>query len=440
MSRRTYDQAIRRGGLYRITTSTVAIHAHQLQLLNAVWADAIRNVPFYKAWQMRHGLAETVSSLAELRSWPIVSKRELQAAGPDLLRPDRRPTNTMKTGGSTGEPLCIPVGPEDGLAASSQWLGRSPFGFHPGMRTFLLWGHEHLYGRGLDRRIKVLQRRAKDRLSNMCRVSAYDLSPQAMRVAFSRLEAFQPECVIGFSAAVLAFCRVNHGDGRRVARAPRFVLCSAGPLSAAEKLEIRSFFGAPVCMEYGAVECGIMAYTCPNEPDYRVFWDTHLLQGAKDASGELRNIVTRLSSCYLPLIRYDVGDYLDAADPDADSLISLVEVKGRPSDIVTLGDGTAFFGALIGDCVKQVSDVTGSQTIAHEDGIEVLVTASRSLSEEQMRIVHSRLILVVPQLVSKRVTVRQVEQLTMTAGGKIPLVIPAKPSGLRSDAPVGKAT
>lgn len=88
-------------------------------------------------------------------------------------------------------------------------------------------------------------------------------------------------------------------------------------------------------MEYGSVECGVMAYTEPETGEYRAFWDTHILQGKIDKYGECCNIVTQLTNRYIPLIRYDIGDYLEVDSSESTlSIIRIKNVKGRPSEMV----------------------------------------------------------------------------------------------------------
>ena len=422
LSQPVYSQVLRRGALYRTIMQRDRIEDYQLGHFNEVWVDAWTNLPFYRQWKDENHLPDGITDLRELSEWPIVRKHDLQTAGDMLLRCGIKPTHYLKTGGSTGQPLCLGAWQDGGIASSSQWLGRAAYGYYPGIRTFLLWGHEHLYGTGVGRRVKVLERRVKDRLSNICRVSAYDLSAEAMERAFAQFEAYRPDCVIGFAAAVLAFSRVNAARGERVQRRPQFVMCTAGPLSKSEKGEIEGFFGANVCMEYGSVECSVMGYTEPGSSGYGVFWDTHLIQGEKDPEGGCRNIVTRLTSCYVPLIRYDVGDYIDI-EADADSHLRLVDVKGRPSDIVRLSDGTAFFGALIGDCVKQVDGVLANQVFVYANGIEIHVTSSRALTPGDFAVIRNRLEIVVPRLRIEKVKIQSVPSLMVTVGGKVPLVV-----------------
>jgi len=413
--------------LRRKYTSRFAIEEFQLKRFNEIWKRAFTNVPFYREWKDTYGLPAQISNLSETVAWPVLTKADLR----DLTRFVRldvaMPSGRLMTGGSTGEPVRLPSW-GDTRSAISQIVGRRAYGIEPGDRTFLLWGHEHLYGKGLKRRINVLKRCLKDWLSDWIRVSAYDLGKAAMVNAYKVFARFRPKFFIGFSPAVLAFVRQNN-DRKGLVDTVKVILCTAGPLSLDEKKEIEDFFGGRVCMEYGSVECGAMAYTRPSDGFYNVFWDTHLLQAQKQADGECKNLVTRLMDCYVPLIRYDIGDYLEL-DPrneadDAKSVLEIKSVKGRPSEIVAFACGVSFFGALVGDCVKQVPEVIASQIAVDENAnrLELRVIANVTLPEEKLGLIKNRLELTVADMDKVDVKVVQMDKLFMTVGGKIPRVV-----------------
>lgn len=403
------------------------IEKFQLSRFNIIWGLASRDVPFYRKWKDVNNLPDSISSLDELKGWPILRKSDLRNCSEFRRKDVPCPTGEIATGGSTGEPVRLPSW-EDPTSGASQIIGRRLYGIEPGDRTFLLWGHEHLYGTGFKRKINALNRRFKDWLANWKRVSAYDLSAQAMHVAYEEFERLRPEFVIGFSPAVLAFVRHNIAHAGNV-DSVKAILCTAGPLAPDEKDEIEAFFGGVVCMEYGSVECGVMAYTRPSDGWYNVFWNTHLLQAQRQPDGEYKNLVTRLTDCYVPLIRYDIGDYLDL-DPAAEmenvrSVLEIRSVKGRPSEMINFTCGVSFFGALIGDCVKQVPEVVGSQIAVDEnaDKLEIRVTATRPLGEDKLALVKNRFELTVADAQKVDVSVVQVEKLYTTVGGKVPRVI-----------------
>lgn len=403
-----------------------AIEAYQLKWFNEIWAVASREVPFYRAWKTKYNLPESVRSLSELAYWPILTKADLREVALFERKDLASPTAWLMTGGSSGEPVRLPAWPEV-VSGVSQSVGRAAYGVGFGSKTLLLWGHEHLYGKGLRRYVNIFKRRFKDWLSDWCRVSAYDLSETAMRRAYRKYASFRPEFVIGFSAAVLAFVRQNAERSGEV-KGVRAVLCTAGPLTADEKDDIRRFFGAPVCMEYGSVECGVMAYTNPKDDEYDVFWNTHLLQIKEDV-GEARNLVTRLTKTYVPLIRYDIGDYLELDAEERvkgrSSVLRICNVKGRPTEMIHFACGVSFFGALIGDCVKQVSSVVSSQLHIDErnDRMEIWVTTTDALSDREKELIVDRFRLTVEGAEKILTKVVNVEKLYMTTGGKTPRIV-----------------
>lgn len=412
---------------------------YQVEKFNAVWKTARENVPFYRKWQEKFGLPDEILSLAELKDWPILTKADLRNLE-DFVRTDvPYPSGRCLTGGSTGEPVRLPSW-GDPMAGVSQTIGRAAYGIEPGDRTFLLWGHEHLYGTGIKRKINAYKRRFKDWLAGWTRVSAYDLGAEAMHYACAKLIKAHAKFIIGFSPAVLAFVRQNAAQAHRVSSV-RVILCTAGPLTPDEKQEIVDFFTptstfAPqpsarvprLCMEYGSVECGIMAYTRPSDGEYDVFWNTHLIQ-AKKEDGEYKNLVTRLTDCYVPLIRYDIGDYLEL-DPahEVDNERSVMEiktVKGRPSEMLNFKCGVSFFGALVGDCVKQVPEVVSSQIAVDEENdlLEIRVTANNALAPASLDLIKDRFRLTVENANRLAIRVVQIPRLFTTVGGKTPRVV-----------------
>ena len=406
-------------------TTRIDIEASQVERFNQVWKDAWRNVPFYRKWKVTYNLPDEIRGLDELSTWPILTKADLRDSVNFVRQDVPMPSGRLITGGSTGEPVRMPTW-GDPHTAIMQTIGRLAYGIEPGDKTLLLWGHEHLYGKGFMRRINRLKRGVKDWLANAKRVSAYDLGRPAMEHAFNVMRKFQPKFIIGFSPAVLSFVRQNAKHSGEI-RSVKVVLCTAGPLSIDEKAEIKAFFGSELCMEYGSVDGGCMAYTRPEDGKYRVFWNTHLLQPLKQPDGECKNIVTRLTKCYVPLIRYDIGDFLDVANDEIETSSALIlnDVKGRPSEMISFKCGVSFFGALIGDCVKQVDAVIASQIAVDEkeNYLEIRVIANNDLSGDDKSLIAGRVRLTVRDADKLCIRVVQVRQLFATIGGKVPRVV-----------------
>lgn len=397
-----------------------SIREFQVKYSNDVWQDAYHNIPFYRMWKEKHHLPDSINDLTELMEWPILSKKDIRE-NIELVMRNSTPQAYAITSGSTGVPLKIPVW-HDSQAKINMWIGRAANGISPNVKTFLIWGHHHLYGTGLIRIKNIIVRQLKDYILDYKRVSAYDTSVKAMNLAYEKYLTYKPDFFIGYSSSVLSFIRCNKNKPNPYP--PKLVLCTAGPLSPKERQEIKDFFHSSLCMEYGSVECGVMAYSVDNCSHYNVFWNTHIIQGVKDNHGGIKNIVTTLSKKYFPLIRYDIGDYLDIPDKqDLSSILRINAIVGRPTDIVTLNNGVSFFAMLIEACVEHLEGIISHQLIVMNSELQILLVNSRKLSDEDFLSVRKKLYAVIPNLKDYPLSIKQVNELHKNKGGKTPIII-----------------
>jgi len=235
---------------------------------------------------------------------------------------------------------------------------------------------------------------------------------------------FQPKALICYSASALAFVRANADridDARKLKI--QSVICTAGPLSVQERAELADFFGAPVCMEYGAAETSAMAYTDLNTGNYQVFWDNYIVEAHDDGGEYPRILVTSLMPKYLPLIRYDVGDLLERSDDFSTRPLRFASVIGRPSESIKLADGTEFFMATIFDSVKQCNKVIAAQAVVHVDRLEIRVVVSEDLLESEVSLIQNKCYSLVPSLKQTKLIVTVVADVEKTVAGKVKLVV-----------------
>jgi phenylacetate-CoA ligase len=423
--RSVYLRCLEKADLYRRLRSRSEIETYQLQRFNEGWARSFKQVPFYTKWKEEHGLPDSVNHLDELDAWPILTKAAMNEDSSALRWPGVEPASYKKTGGSTGNPLRFgQLASEDIDGSANMWVGRLAYGYRPSMKCFLLWGHAHLLGEGWRRQLNVMLRRMKDQAMGFCRVSAYDYALPKLRADFERMLSFQPNAMICYSASGLAFVRANvdrKSEARKLCITS--VICTAGPLSIEEREELSDFFGAPVCMEYGAAETGAMAYTNPVDEGYQVFWDDYIIEALEDGSDYPRILVTSLVPKYLPLIRYDVGDLLERSDDFSSRPLRFASVIGRPSESVKLCDGTEFYMATIFDSVKQCSKVLAAQAAVYPGHLEIRVVVSVDLVSADVDLIKSKCCSLVPSLAQTKLTVRTVEDVEKTLAGKVKLVI-----------------
>lgn len=427
--------ALRRGQV-KAMLRRIADKTSQLEKFNAVWADAVANVPFYAEWKKLHGLPDRIEDLGELQHWPVVEKRDLVLNRGKLIRRDVTKSYKHETGGATGEPLHFRVMPEElEQEAVSKWIAWARLGIYPDSRCFLLWGHRHFYGLGVAGKVRFAVRRLKDWMTNNFRADATDLSPAALRRDYRLMLKFSPECIVAYSASLLALVRTvrggeevrNGASGLKVCPSLRAVICSAGPLTKEERGEIEAFFGVPVTMEYGSMEAGAMAYqTKDNGGRYGVFHATHLFHVMPEAvSGSRQLLVTKLFKGYLPLIRYKVGDcILGETVDDKGLVVDFAEVYGRTGDDVDMGNGVRFHGQIFMRCAAEIDRIVAYQIRVNKAAGKVAFVAQTlsplSTAEKAEIVRHATQ---TSGLSPEAITVVESDELVKAPSGKIRLVI-----------------
>lgn len=409
----------------------------QLEKFNAVWKDAVENVPFYAEWKAKYSLPDQIDDLKELQGWPILEKKDLILNREKLTRNGVSKFHESVTGGATGEPLHFrTMAGESNQVAVNKWIGWARMGIYPDSCCFLLWGHRHFYGQGFASNIRFKFRQLKDWMTNNLRADATDLSPAALRKDYELMYKFQPECIIAYSASLLALVRTVREDEikvkglglqRTLFPSLKAVICTAGPLTKEERGEISSFFGVPVAMEYGSMEAGVMAYQTPMTGGrYVVFDQTHILHAAPESvTGNSQVLVTKLYDCYLPLIRYKVGDYISGETVSEAGLITgFNEVYGRTGDEVDMGNGIRFHGQSFMTCAEGFEQIVAYQIRVNKSTGKVVFVAQTiaQLSPEEKAEIVKRAAHM-SGLAEESISVEEAKELVKAPSGKIRLVI-----------------
>ncbi len=394
----------------------------QLERLNAVWAEARAQVPYWR--QLGPSLPPRFRTLEEFAATiPETTRDVVQKAGLGLAHAGRPPDQWRMTGGSTSRPVRLPAWKSEFRETRGDtWLGRSWYGVRPEHRLFLLWGHAHVLGSGIQGRLRAAHRTLWDRLLGYHRFSAYDLRPEAMRRAGAALLRFAPDWVVAYSMALHAFAAANadrreqfHRLRLRVAVATAEAFPDEG--SAAR---VADLLGCPVAMEYGSVETGVLAHTRP-EGFFEVLWHRYLVE-AVPADRGARVLVTSLSPRCTPLFRYDMGDEVTLPPGAPAMAVDRVQhVLGRCNEYVELPDGTRLHSEVFAHAVRPCPEILGFQVMVGSGDPRLAVLLGAPLSEEARRGVLSRLGRVHAGLA--RMEIVRVEALRQTLAGKTRMIV-----------------
>lgn len=238
--------------------------------------------------------------------------------------------------------------------------------------------------------------------------------------------AFRPDYFLGYSVALDRFARVNEdmADLLRGLRLKAVIGTSEsfpGPESA---VRLSNLFGAPIAMEYGAVETNVIAQTHPSG-GYRVFWRSQLVEAVPVAgTRHCRVLTTSLYPRCFPLVRYEIGDEIEVEDTQnpAQGVLRFREVIGRCNDSLRLGDGSIVHSEAFSHAVRLEREVRGFQVIAERSVLRLDILAEQLTAALDAGI-RSRLSKIHPEL--GRVGIKVVSDLQHTRAGKTPMIVRA---------------
>jgi len=267
------------------------------------------------------------------------------------------------TGGSSGEPLKFYFDRHRQAADwAARWRARQWWGVQPGDPEILLWGAP------IELRARDRLRQWRDGLLNQHMLNAFDMSNETMDAYARQIRACRPVCVYGYASSLALLARhvLEKGSppGALGSNRLQAVFVTGEVLLEPDREAIASAFGAPVVIEYGARDGGLLAFGCPagrlHVPQENVILELLDSEGHPVRSGEVGEVVvTHLEAFAMPIIRYRIGDLARepaASDSPANdtspahssgrrcecgsALAALAEVRGRVTSHIVCRDGS----------------------------------------------------------------------------------------------------
>jgi len=335
---------------------------------------AFRESPLYRERFLAAGVGE--SDLEAQRGWdrlPILEKADLREnLGSLYAQSFRGRAVTVRTGGSTGQPLAFEIDwslPAYSIAAARR--GQRWWGLEPGAKWVRVWGTQRAISRHPVVVARTLAKEIVDRLCGTMFLSAFDVSDEGCRRAVQRIEAFRPEGVFGYGMAIymIADFALRHSLTHKLGKV-KAVVYTSEYLTPRHRERISEAFCCPVVSEYGSVETGVIAYDCPCGLQHiaQEFMDVEVLgeDGVVRPTGKGEAVVTHFFARKLPLIRYRLGDIIEIAETDAhcpNGFVgkSLLSLYGRNNDVIYSPSGRALHPELFDYILRSVGGVRRAQ-------------------------------------------------------------------------------
>jgi phenylacetate-CoA ligase len=337
-----------------------AIQEHKLRRL---LQTAIEHSPFHAERIRASGIdpADPQLDLDSLRAMPLLTRDDVREHLDRMTWLDcpRGGPQLYNTGGSSGEPLKFYFDRFRQAADwAARWRARQWWGVNPGDPEMLLWGAP------VELAANDRLRQWRDALLNQSILNAFDMTDAKMDVYIHRIRAARPACLYGYasSLALLARHAQSKGLSPGAMGSPdlRVVYVTGEVLLEPDHQVISLMFGAPVAIEYGCRDGGLLALGCPagrlHIPQENVILELLDERGEPVTPGEVGEVVvTHLETFAMPLIRYRTGDLARAWDGRDKtvtggndrgrrckcgvSLAALEEVRGRLTDQIVCRAG-----------------------------------------------------------------------------------------------------
>lgn len=292
-------------------------------------------------------------SFDEFAALPVLERENVRDRSSELLS-QKVPANQMlkdSTGGSTGAPTEIWLGPEErGWKESAGEHFMRRIGVPTGVRTGFLWGH-HLDPRAHD----TLRERFHAFETNFRYFDCLRLSPATLEQYHRQFQQWRPQCIVAYASALGHLAEHIIERGYRPSYPSRCFVTGAEKLQAHHREAIETAFGRPVHERYGGRDVGYLAFQMePNRQlSFEVDWSNILIE-PETGDVESSILITKLHADAMPLIRYRVGDvarFLPGSKPGHPAFL-LNEVVGRDVDRIWLPDGRWITGLQIPHMMK----------------------------------------------------------------------------------------
>jgi phenylacetate-coenzyme A ligase PaaK-like adenylate-forming protein len=149
---------------------------------------------------------------------------------------------------------------------------------------------------------------------------------------------------------------------------------------------IRHAFGAPVVIEYGLIEAGVVGYSRGETNTIQVLYDSFYCHA--DPTDGL--ILTTLWPRVFPLVNYDTNDKIVPKNEHDKSILSLARIVGRKHDVLNLvlgsGGNVAVHGEFFTHVMKNLEYVDSFRVQQRRSGreVKILVVVNERIHTEQI--------------------------------------------------------
>lgn len=347
------------------------------------------NVPYYKNLFRHHSLKPSdIKTLEDLKKFPVLTKVQLRDESKQFQStlPEHSVKHTVvRTSGSTGERLIFKHGQSTmQYHLANQLRGRAWWDIETGDSELKFWGISTQFENNLKEKAISLLKRFKDKMLSVTHVSPFDMSDRQLHNLVLLMLKKRPLLIFGYGTAIYLFARfVETHNYDLKGYHPHVIIYTSETIYQTQKELIERVLGAPLVCEYGSVECGIMAYECP---EHNLHLMDETLYFEQINNNEI--LVTHLESFAFPLLRYKIGDLGKISKtpcPCGRGLTVLESFIGRSNDVIQRPNGEPVHPELFDYIMRYQTNIKRFRIVERSLGhLEVLLEITHDFSNNQL--------------------------------------------------------
>lgn len=353
--------------------------------LNSFFIYSRENTVYYNKHIEKNFKIDKINQIDKL---DILKKITLRKNTKDFysFKLNKSNSRTLFTSGSTGSPLEIKVSVND-LQLRFKIL----------LKTMLDFGYDHnqvigrITGHDIADENNIYR---KDYINNQYFLSAFHISENTINKYYKAIVKNNVKALDGYPSAIYTLAKLFEQHNLEVNNIET-IYTTAEKLHNYQKEQIEKTFNCRVFDYYGSNEQSIFIYTCKNG-NLHVSNKTGLLEVVDNEFIPVENgkvgkmIITSLTSHFMPLIRYDIGDSCiisknQSCDCGNKGLI-IDEIIGRDEDIFRTIDGNYItrFSVVLKYLPK---DIIESQLVLSNNRMEatILYTSNKSIDKSEFK-------------------------------------------------------
>ncbi len=315
---------------------------------------AHRETTYYRELFNRVGFDPQADfSFDDYAKLPVLEREAIRLAGKEIVSTAVDPRQLQKdaTGGSTGEPTTIWLGPEErGWRDAAKEHFLELIGAPAGVPAANYWGH-HLDPVTSD----SLRERFYNFAHNTRWFDCFRQSPEVFEQYHKEFERWRPVRINAYASALGYFAEYLLEKGYQPNYPTQCFETGAEKLLPHHREAIEKAFRRPVHERYGSRDAGYIGFQIqPTRTlDYQIDWSNIMLEPETEEP-DSPILITKLHADGMPMLRYRIGDLgrFPAGSKPGHPTLTLHEVIGRETERVWLPDGRFVIAILLPHMMK----------------------------------------------------------------------------------------